>query len=384
MSSPAIQAKTLENLPERIKIDTLEITGFRGIKHAKIELRDINVLIGANGAGKSNILLSVYLLSERNHSSFRQFFNGLGGNDSLFYGGVKLNSKIKIKITLADKKKLTHATQIDYISGGQVEISQISNAESKSGQKLTLFNFDDQKQEIYSPVRDTATVNILVEHSKKISELFGNLGIYKFCDTSPMSPIRQPSLINDNVNLRGMGENLSAWIYLFSIKQPKQFSFFQSLVRRVVPRFDCFVLRPDPFNENQIRLEYRNLGQDLLLSAAHLSDGSLRFIALAVLLLFNPPPLIIIDEPELGLHPTALQLIADLIRQASFESQIIVATQSVDFLNQFEPHQILVVEREEDSEETLVKRLDATELEGWLEDYSVGDLWLKNVLGGKP
>ncbi len=387
MSSPAIQTKPLENLPERVKIETLEIIGFRGIKHAKINLHDINILIGANGAGKSNILSALFLFSEQNYPTFTQFFNDLGGNSTLFYGGVKSNPIIKIKVEMYGQKNYSKTVKLEYVSGGRIQISYFSSLEvdSKSFTKEKTYRFDDKIVEFSESLAEDDPISIfLKENDEKATQFFGTSEAYRFNDTSPRSPIRQPSYKYETFVLKNMGENLAAWVYLFSLKHPNQFNFFQSLVRRVIPHFDCFVLRPDPFNKNQIRLEYRNVGRDLLLSAAHLSDGSLRFIALAVLLLFNPPPLVIIDEPELGLHPTALQLIADLIRQASFESQIIVATQSADFLNQFEPHQILVVEREEDSEETLVKRLDATEIEGWLEDYSIGDLWLKNVLGGKP
>jgi predicted ATPase len=91
---------------------------------------------------------------------------------------------------------------------------------------------------------------------------------------------------------------------------------------------------------------------------------------------------VLIDEPELGLHPYAINLLAEMIKQVAETKQIIVSTQSVELLNAFEPEDIIVVEREQGA--TVLKRLDSEELGDWLEDYTLGELWKRNILGGRP
>ncbi|MCK4305757.1 MAG: AAA family ATPase, partial [Candidatus Eisenbacteria sp.] len=154
-------------------------------------------------------------------------------------------------------------------------------------------------------------------------------------------------------------------------------------IRMVAPFFDDFVLRPLPGNENKIRLEWHERGSDYPFLAHYLSDGTLRFMCLATLLLQPQlPSTVLIDEPELGLHPYAITVLASLMRSAATRTQVIVSTQSVSLVNQFEPQDLLIVEREDQA--TVIKRVDPERLSEWLEEYSLGDLWEKNVLGGRP
>ena len=156
-------------------------------------------------------------------------------------------------------------------------------------------------------------------------------------------------------------------------------------VQLVAPFFDDFFLEPQALNEDTIRLEWRHRGSDGYFDAASLSDGTLRFIALATLLL-QPielrPSVILLDEPELGLHPAAIAILAFLINQASMETQIVVATQSPLLLDHFKPEDVLVTERVDGA--TQFTRLEREKLKGWLEDYSLGQLWEKNEFGGRP
>jgi predicted ATPase len=117
-----------------------------------------------------------------------------------------------------------------------------------------------------------------------------------------------------------------------------------------------------------------------------LSDGTLRFICLTTLLLQPKsllPDTLLIDEPELGLHPFAINLLADMLQEAAESKQVIVSTQSVELLNAFQPEDVVVVQREEDA--SVFKRLDKAALSDWLaDDYSLGELWKRNILGGRP
>jgi len=153
----------------------------------------------------------------------------------------------------------------------------------------------------------------------------------------------------------------------------------------ITPFFDDFALRPYPFNQEKIRLEWKERGTDMTFSASALSDGTLRFMSLATLLLQptnNLPATILLDEPELGLHPYAINVLANLLQSAAEHTQVIVSTQSVTLVNQFDPEDIIVVDRE--NGQSVFRHLPENEIDTWLEDYGLGDLWEKNILGGRP
>jgi predicted ATPase len=156
-------------------------------------------------------------------------------------------------------------------------------------------------------------------------------------------------------------------------------------VQRVAPFFDDFQLGPLRLNPDDIQLEWRHKNSDQYFDASSLSDGTLRFVALATLFLQPEdlrPSVILVDEPELGLHPYAIEMLASLIRQASVNTQVIVATQSSLLLDHFAPEDVLVANRVEGG--TQLTRLKSEQLAAWLEDYSLGQLWEKNEFGGRP
>jgi predicted ATPase len=189
--------------------------------------------------------------------------------------------------------------------------------------------------------------------------------------------------VDDNRFFRPDAANLPAYLYWLQEKHPVQFRYIEEHTRLVAPFFDRFVLAPLKRNEGKIKLEWRHKGSDAYFDGYSLSDGTLRFICLATLLLQpDPPALILLDEPELGLHPFAIRILAEMLEAASQKVQVILATQSVTLLDNFAPKDIIVAEN--DGRGSIFKRLDEAELEGWLEDYSIGELWEKNVLGGLP
>jgi len=191
--------------------------------------------------------------------------------------------------------------------------------------------------------------------------------------------------VHDNTYLRPDASNLAAFLYRLQNESPNVYEEIRRTVRLAIPFFDDFVLKPQSLKtgEEQIRLLWRQQGSDYSLWSSQLSDGSLRFICLVTALLQpTPPSTIIIDEPELGLHPYAITLLGALLRSASRRMQVIVSTQSVPLLNEFSLSDMIVVEREND--ETVFKRLNEQDFTAWLEDYSIGELWEKNVLGGRP
>jgi predicted ATPase len=209
--------------------------------------------------------------------------------------------------------------------------------------------------------------------------------VYHVHDTSRSSPMRKTSQINDNEFLKPDGSNLAAFLYRLQQSDSASYTLIKRSVRRVAPFFDDFLLRPDPLNSESIRLEWKHRESDAYFGPATFSDGTLRFIALATLFL-QPvelrPSLILVDEPELGLHPYAIALLSSLVKQASKESQVILSTQSASLLDHFEPEDVLVASL--DANGTRLSRLETSDLGEWLEDYSLGQLWEKNEFGGRP
>jgi predicted ATPase len=208
---------------------------------------------------------------------------------------------------------------------------------------------------------------------------------YQFHDTGFDSRLKKTSQIDDNRSLRSDGSNLAAFLYLLKIRYVDSYDLIRKTVQQVAPFFVDFQLEPLALNPDTIKLEWQHKRSDRYWDASAFSDGTLRFIALATLFL-QPvelrPSVILIDEPELGLHPYAICLLASLIRQASKEGQVIAATQSPLLVDYFEPEDILVSDRVDGA--TQIRRLEPEPLAEWLERYSLGQLWEKGELEGRP
>jgi predicted ATPase len=209
--------------------------------------------------------------------------------------------------------------------------------------------------------------------------------VYHFHDTSESALVKQPHGINDNSYLRHDARNLLAFLYFLKEHSSSHYERIVKTVRLVAPFFDDFHLRPQSDNKEQIELEWFEKDKDIPFKGHYLSDGTLRFICL-VTVLMQPekykPETILIDEPELGLHPYAIRVLASLLRSASKTKQIIVSTQSVELLNEFDPKNVITADRTEGGSH--LQRLDSDSLANWLKDYSLGELWQKNLLGARP
>ena len=209
--------------------------------------------------------------------------------------------------------------------------------------------------------------------------------LYHFHDTSFHSPMKKTAKLHDNRFLRQDGSNLASFLYLLRERHETSYRMIRSTIGQVAPFFHDFALEPTALNPDTIQLEWRHKNSDAYFDASSLSDGTLRFMALTTLLLQPAelrPGIVLLDEPELGLHPYAIAMLAAMLRSASTETQIVVATQSPGLLDHFEPEDILVAERV--AGETRLNRLEAEKLQVWLEDYSLGQLWEKNHFGGRP
>ena len=371
-------------------LESIAIKGFKSIRDIEVKLRDINVLIGANGSGKSNFLEVFSFLQAIHAFNFnlgledellRQYVARAGGAERLLHFGSKTTEKVEIRIHFQDPdhyEVTLNASEPDNLSLGSA-IAHSSSTPSK-GPSIN----ERPVQYDYGSSREIQSRE--VENSDDaFFRLLSSWRLYHFHDTSRSAPIKKTANLHDNRYLRPDGSNLAAFLYLLRQKHEDSYRFLRNTVRLVAPFFDDFVLEPLALNEDTIRLEWKHVGTDDYFDVSSLSDGTLRFIALATLLQQPKelrPSVILLDEPELGLHPLAITMLASMIKTASVDTQVILATQSPMLLDYFEPEDVLVADRVDGATE--FTRLDSAKLAIWLEDYSIGELWGMNDLGGRP
>jgi predicted ATPase len=331
-------------------------------------------LIGANGAGKTNFIDLFRLLNEMVEGHLQLAVQRAGGANRLLYLGAKRTKIIRVELESGPNayRAVWEPTADDGLVFAEEEVSYHGPSHSQPGNAY----LGSGHRESQLPKASS----IVAKHV--LSGLRG-WKVYHFHDTSQSADVKLPGGVNDNRYLRMDAGNLAAFLLKLRKTASRNYETIRNTVRMVAPFFDDFVLEPMAESRDQIRLEWREQGSDYPFLAHQFSDGTLRFICLATVLLQpDLPSTILIDEPELGLHPYAISVLASLVRSAAQRTQLIVSTQSVPLVNQFQADDLLVVGRK--GNETVFERLDPGRLTGWLEDYSLGELWEKNVLGGRP
>ncbi len=374
-------------------IERIIIENFKSIRKLDLELRPINILVGANGAGKSNFI-SFFNLTNQIYSDQLSYYIGNNINSFLYFGrkrSLHIYGLIDFDNKFAfDFKILPYPKN----NSGYVESAIFSEntkkKKNKNYSKWRILRSLNQSQPISkvdfsNKLSQITTTTNSIEFYQSLGSIYlRTLNTYHFQDTGNNSPMKQINELNDNRYLRENGQNLASFLYFLQEKYPKEFQNIENQVRAVAPFFDRFDLAPDRLNEKQIELRWLEKGSDAYFNAYDLSDGTLRFMALTTLLLQpDLPRTIIIDEPELGLHPFAINKLAAMIKRAAIKgSQVIVSTQSVNLLDNFEPEDVITVDREDN--QSVFRRLNSEDLKDWLEDYTLGDLWNKNVIGARP
>lgn len=357
-------------------IRRITIEGLKSIKETSIELNGVNILIGENGIGKTNFISAFDLLRAMYNKELQPYVLSKGGANSLLHMGRKQTSRINIEL------EIEHNAQRNCFGAMLLESQDrliIDNTYTSflSGNKWHKQTCDKDKLE--ASIKDDWT-----GQAYYVRPLLTRFEVYHFHDAGIHSPIKGVKSLDDNVKFHQDGSNLAPFLYYLKEQEPKHYYLIEHAVNSIAPFFKSFQLVPDRFATNKIRLEWLHayLG-DTPMNEWQLSDGTLRFICLATLLLQpNPPQTIIIDEPELGLHPQAINLLSALIKKASVRSQIIITTQSVGLIDNFAPENIIVLNRK--GPETTFKRLQSEELKAWADEYSLGEMWEMNLFGGQP
>jgi len=357
------------------KLDKLTIRGFKSIQLLEdFELGDLNILIGANGAGKSNFVEFFRLLREMVHQRLQAYILKNGPADGFFFNGVAETRKLEVDLTFGqnryvfslgptkDGNVFIENEESQYLGGGSLRMisrgALESHLKSKKGERSTFY-----------PGAPGA--------NSYVWDAVSGWQVYHFHDTSMTAGMRRDSGIEQGDVLQPDAGNLAAFLLSLRESDEENYQLIRKTLQRIAPYFDDFVLSvKKQKQEDQVRLTWKQKGKEYIFSPGHLSDGTIRFLCLATAILQPyPPATIVLDEPELGLHPEAIAVLGGLLRSASHRMQVIVATQSPQLLAEFEPEQIITVDQVDGASQ--FARLDSGRLESWLEDYSVSELWQK-------
>lgn len=366
-------------MPERV-LEKVKVSGFKSIRSLDLDLNALNILIGANGSGKSNFISVFKFLNQVINKNLQLFTAKTGGVNSILHFGQKVTHQLDLYFLFGNQSigNAYECTLIPTATENLIFVHEwvsFHNRNEYKHPKLERLG-GGHPETLLSPVKSI---------QKYVIQEIKSWKVYHFHDTSDTAQIKQSTAIDDNRFLKPDASNLAAYLYLLHERQKPYYDNIVSTIQLIAPFFDDFELRPNPFDPTKIKLEWREKGSDAYFDANALSDGTLRFMSLATLLLQPAhcmPSTILLDEPELGLHPYAIVVLADLLRSAATQVQVIISTQSVTLVNQFSPDDIIVVELIDG--ESIFKRLPQDEIETWLDDYGLGELWEKNILGGRP
>jgi len=354
------------------QLDRLKINGYKSIKKVDIEFHNINILIGANGVGKSNFIGFFNFIRKLSQKDLELFVATQGGANKLLHFGQRTTSELDFSILF--KPNAYHATLIP---------NQEDKLIFKREYAYFYGDWKNTKYDIDNKGLKESLLNSSVPIHNHIIEHIKDWQVYHFHDTSKNAPMKQTNDITDNLYFKQNGDNLASFLFFIKTHYAKNYTKIIKTIQRVVPYFKDFYLEPEVANKNSIRLKWQYKGKDNIFDVNDLSDGSIRFICLITLLLQpNLPTTILLDEPELGLHPYALEVLASVFRVVSNKTQIIASTQSATFADMFDIEDIIVADTVDDA--TILTRLDEDKFKEWLDEYSVGELWQKNILGGNP
>ncbi len=359
-------------------VDRITIKGFKSIRSLKsFELGPVNVLIGANGSGKSNFVSLFALLHEIVEQRMQLAVEKAGGADTFLFLGPEVTKEIAVSLWFGSNtyRFTLEPTRRNRLVFGEEKVSYRGSSQLL-GSGQTEAKLKDLRD------RPGALGKYGIPHH--VYGAVTSWTVYHFHNTSETAGVRREGTTRDHEKLRNDASNLAAFLLRLRKSKPGAYGLIRDAVRLVAPFFDDFKLRPQARGtDTVVQLEWTQHGSDYPFHPSQLSDGTLRFICLATALLQpQPPATMLFDEPELGLHPFSLSLLADLIKQAAANSQLIVSTQSAPLLDHFDAEDIVVVDRAEGA--STFRRLSAEELKDWLEDYSLGELWQKNVFRGGP
>lgn len=365
-------------------LDALRISGFKSLKKVdKLDFGLLTVVIGANGAGKSNLVSLFRLLSDLVEGRLQYAVGKGGGPEAFLHFGSKVTPRISAFFQF-DKngysfKLEPNATNQLIFTEEEVHFDGVYWKASTSGRSLGAGHLESKLKESFDADQKRSGSGV----ASYVYPSVRSWTVYHFHDTSDSALVKARGSLRDSSRLTRDAANLAAVLYDLRINRRGVYETIRNTVRLVVPYFDDFDIEPLLDNNEQTELRWRQVNSGYSFHASQLSDGTLRFICLVTALLQPfPPSTLIIDEPELGLHPYALTVLGSLVKQAATRTQVIICTQSTTLLSEFSPEDVVVAENKDGASQ--FSRLAAEQLVHWLEDYTLGEVWQKNLFGGGP
>jgi predicted ATPase len=359
------------------QINRVQVSGYKSIRKLDLPLTAMNVLIGPNGSGKSNFIGLFRFLKHLARQELQLFVKSHGQADKFLHFGRRITKSISMQFDFSPNR---YGFQIvpDESGGFRFKNEFCEFDGSKIGYRGGIKHISlaaSGAAESGLPRPGTS------RPQHHVAWAIAAWTIYHFHDTSSRSAMKAAGKVSNFEKLAPDAANVAAFLY--GLRDNPALERIEAAVRQVAPFFRSFVLRPEIEDPSLIRLRWSHRGDDAEFDASDLSDGTIRFVCLCALLLQPRPPLtILLDEPELGLHPHAIDVLVSLLRLASEKSQIIASTQSVTLANQLRPEEVLVVDRK--GEATEIRRLGADELAVWKGEYALGEAWDRGLVGGTP
>ena len=370
-------------------IESLRVKGFRSLADVEIDnMPRATLLIGANGSGKSNLVrffeMMSWMIRAPRLNGFVQRYGG--ANDQLF-GGSKISLQMEAQLAIRTNcGRNDYRFTLEYAQPDRFQFvdeafrfTRVGSGAAAPWQKLGHGHVEAKIAEVRS---SDEFVDFNPNAARVLVHLLRRCSAYQFHDTSFNSPFMTACDPTQRNYLFSNGGNLAAILLRLEREYSRRFESICNYIGRCLPNFDRFQIEE---NAKPFLLQWKAKGMDKTFGPHLTSDGSLRLFALITLLNLPSamlPDVLLLDEPELGLHPAAIALVGDMIKAFAEERQVIVATQSPLLVDEFDLDEIHVLELTDGR--TTIRRHDKKEYLHWLEKYTTGELWRKNLIGGRP